>query len=107
MNKIILSSIIVGIATMMLLSVLPAMAAQNGSITNIFPPDKKGQSHGVGMITGDDGKKYVFRTPSDNNGEVLTKGNVVTFVVTNGRHVTNVVVTLACTPSTCLPPFPP
>ncbi len=104
MNKIILTSVIVGIAAMMMLSVLPAMAApaQSGNIKDIHPPTNDGTRNGVGFIDGDDGKKYVFRTPSDNNGEVLTKGTAVTFDITNGRHVTNVHV--ITDPPPCIPP---
>ena len=97
--------VIFGIVAMMVLSVLPAMAAQQGTIKDLHPPMNDGTRHGVGMITGDDGKMYVFQTPSDNNGQVLTKGNVVIFDVTNGRHVTNVVVIPVCDDS-CLPPLP-
>ncbi|GEM_PF-2674917 len=82
---------------MMVLSVLPAMAAQNGSITNIYPPDKKGQSHGVGFIDNGDGKKYVFKIQDDNNDSELSVGDHVTFDITHGRHVTNVHVI----PETC------
>ena len=99
--------VIVGIVAMIVLSVLPAMAAPQGVIKDLHPPMNDGTHHGVGMIIGDDGKKYVFQTPSDNDGIVLTTGDVVTFDVTNERHVTNVALSLSCTPETCLPPLPP
>jgi hypothetical protein len=60
-----------------------------GNLDNLFPPGNNGTSHGVGMITGNDGKHYVFQTPSDNDGQVLTLGPI-SFVVTNGRHIDSV-----------------
>ena len=88
--------VIVGIAVMMTLSVLPAMAAQQGTIKDLFPPGNNGQIQGVGIIDGDDGNHYVFKTPEDNNGASLTEGQLVTFDVTNGRHATNVICTSPC-----------
>ena len=108
MNKIILTSVIVGIAAMMMLSVLPAMAvsAQTGNIKDIHPPTNDGTRNGVGFIDGDDGKKYVFHTPEDNNGELLTVGSIVFFTLSeNGKHIESVSHTNPDDPDTC-PGFP-
>ncbi len=115
MNKIILTSVIVGIAAMMMLSVLPAMAApaQSGNIKDIHPPTNDGTRNGVGFIDGDDGKKYVFHTPRDNNGEVLTVGQPVFYTLTaNGKHIESVSHTNPDTcpdlnPDECPPPTAP
>lgn len=41
------------------------------------------------MIDGHDGKKYVFQTPDDNNGQELVLGPI-SFNVVNGRFVDSV-----------------
>ncbi len=42
------------------------------------------------MIDGDDGNSYVFQTPDNNNGKVLTCPGRITFTVVNGRHIDSV-----------------
>lgn len=64
--------------------------AQGGVLDELYPPGSTGVVNGVGMITGNDGKKYIFQTPGDNNNQPLTKGVAITFTVTNGRHIESV-----------------
>ena len=107
MNKIILTSIIVGIAAMMMLSVLPAMAvsAATGNIKDIHPPTNDGTRNGVGFIDGDDGNTYVFHTPRDNSGKVLAEGDLVFFTLSeNGKRIESVSLTNPDDPDTCFPP---
>jgi len=83
--------VIVGIAVMMMLSVLPVMAiSASGTIVFINPAQK----HGTIERT-DDGSNdlYQFRIPEDQLCiETLIEGLAVTFVPVpeNSRHATNV-----------------
>lgn len=60
-----------------------------GKLTQLFPPGNTGTAQGVGMIDGDDGNKYVFQTPGDNNGKALVEGSI-SFNVVNGRFIDSV-----------------
>ena len=95
----------------MMLSILPAMAAQSGNIKDMYPPGNDGLSHGVGIIEDANGDKFVFQTPQANNGEVLTEGNIVFFTLSeNGKRVESVSLTNPDSPDLCpdgtVPPCP-
>ena len=55
--------------------------ANKGVIGKIFPPGSNGQSRGAGMLDGDTGSNLVFQTPGDNNNEILSVGQQVTYEV--------------------------
>ena len=108
MNKLIITGIIVGVAAMMMMSVLPAAAApadaSRGIISHLHPPMNDGTSHGVAFITpDDDGKDLIAHTPGDNNGEVLTVGEPVYYTLdAKGKHIASVSHTNPdCTDGSC------
>ena len=113
MNKTIIAGVIVGIAAMMMLSVLPALAAQSGDITTIHPPGNDGTRQGVAFIEGDDGSFHVAHTPRDNNDEVLTVGQPVFYTLTaNGKHIESIShinpdICTGTNPDECPPPTAP
>lgn len=66
-----------------------SLFAATGDLKNMFPPGNNGTSKGVGVVVGEDGTRYVFQTPRDNNGEVLLEGQTVEFTLNKNRHITN------------------
>ncbi|PCJ24589.1 MAG: hypothetical protein COA97_09410 [Flavobacteriales bacterium] len=64
--------------------------AQDGDLKNLYPPGNNGTSRGVGMIDGDDGKNYVFQTPTDNNNHELALGSISFTLSENGKHIESV-----------------
>ncbi len=55
--------------------------ANRGVLSNLFPPSNNGQSRGAGMLDGDTGNNLVFQTPGDNNGQILSVGQAITYEV--------------------------
>ncbi len=90
MNKILLASIIVGIAAMMMGSILPVAEASNGSVKSLYPPKNKGLTSEIGIIEGNDGNTYVFKISTDNDSSEFNIGDLVSFEIDKGIQVTNV-----------------
>ena len=66
--------------------------AAQGNVKELYPPQNDGKISGVGIISGDDGKEYMFRTPGDNNGEVLKTGEEVTFDIVGEKQASSVTI---------------
>ena len=64
--------------------------ASRGTIKNIFPPSNNGQSRGAGMIDGDTGNNLVFQTPGDNNSQILSVGQTITYEVDEHGQISSI-----------------
>ena len=87
MNK---NNIGLGVVLICLMMSGPSFSALRGKGTNLFPPMNDGKINGVGMIDGDDGNNYVFKTPGDNNGETLTEGSIIYFDLDDKGNISSV-----------------
>lgn len=64
--------------------------AYRGTIKNIFPPSNNGQSRGAGMLDGDTGNNVVFQTPGDNNSQILSIGQEITYEIDEHGQISSI-----------------